>query len=105
MSKFIITYLGGKQPETPEQGQAHFAKYKAWLASIADVTVSAANPMKNTHSISPAGEVSAHSTSTMSGYTIIECESIEEAIAHAKRCPFLDVDGTLEVAELMSMTL
>ena len=27
MPQFCITYLGGKQPETPEQGQQHFARY------------------------------------------------------------------------------
>jgi hypothetical protein len=41
----------------------------------------------------------------MSGYTIIEAESIEAALEKAKACPFLDIDGSLEVSELVQMPL
>lgn len=34
MAQYIITYLGGNQPSTPEEGKAHFTKYSEWLASL-----------------------------------------------------------------------
>ncbi|MFT5085347.1 MAG: hypothetical protein ACI9Y1_003406 [Lentisphaeria bacterium] len=40
----------------------------------------------------------------MSGYTIIESESMEQALAIAKACPFLDIGGSLEVFELIQMS-
>jgi len=39
----------------------------------------------------------------MSGFTIIEAQSIEVALEMAKSCPFLDIGGSLEVSELMQM--
>jgi hypothetical protein len=39
----------------------------------------------------------------MSGFTIIEVDSMDEALSIAKKCPFLDVGGSLEVSELMQM--
>jgi hypothetical protein len=39
----------------------------------------------------------------MSGYTIIEAESMEVALSIAKSCPFLDIGGSLEVSELVQM--
>jgi hypothetical protein len=39
----------------------------------------------------------------MSGYTIIEVESMETAMSIAKSCPFLEIGGSLEVSELMQM--
>lgn len=39
----------------------------------------------------------------MSGYTTIEAESIEQALEIAKRCPFLEIEGTLEVSEVVQM--
>jgi hypothetical protein len=39
----------------------------------------------------------------MSGFTIVEVESMEAALSIAKACPFLDVGGSLEVSELMQM--
>ena len=39
----------------------------------------------------------------MSGFTLIEADSMETALAIAKACPFLDIGGSLEVSELMQM--
>ena len=50
MAQYIITYLGGDQPSSPEEGKQHFAKYKEWLASLGDSAVSPANPLKDTDS-------------------------------------------------------
>ena len=39
----------------------------------------------------------------MSGFTIIEADSMEAALLIAKGCPFLDIGGSLEVSELVEM--
>ena len=104
MSQYIITYLGGNQPSTPEDGQKHFAKYKEWLSSLGESAVSPANPLKNTKTINPDGSVTDGSTTSMSGYTIVEADSIEAALDMAKGCPFLDIGGSLEVSELVQMS-
>lgn len=103
MSQYLITYLGGNPPSTPEEGKQHFAKYKEWLASLGDAVVSPANPLKNTHTICSDSNVTAGSSIAMSGYTILEAASIEAAIENAKACPFLEIGGSLEVSELMKM--
>ena len=33
MPQYVIVYLGGDQPSSPEEGKQHFAKYKEWLSS------------------------------------------------------------------------
>ena len=104
MHQFIISYLGGDQPSSPEEGQQHFAKYKEWLSSLGDSAVSPANPFKNTYTINSDGTVTTGSTTLMSGYTIIEADSMDSALAIAKACPFLDIGGSLEVSELMRMS-
>ncbi len=103
MTQFILVYLGGNQPATPEEGQQHFAKYKQWLSSLGEAAISPANPLKNTHTVSSDGEVIDEGKSTMSGYTIVEAESMEAALEMAKTCPFLDIGGNLEVSELIQM--
>ena len=103
MAQYIIVYLGGDKPSSPEEGKQHFAKYKKWLASLGDSVVSPMNPFKNTSTLNSDGTVSTGSTTTMSGYTIIEAESIEAALEMAKACPFLDIGGSLEVSELVQM--
>ena len=103
MPQFMITYLGGNPPSTPEEGQRHFARYMDWLSSLGDAAVSPANPLKQTRTVNPDGTVSDGGTTAMSGYTIIESDSLDAAIAAARACPFLEIGGSLEVSELGEM--
>ena len=103
MSQYVIVYLGGDQPSDPEEGRQHFSKYMDWLSSLGEAAVSPANPLKNTSTVNPDGTVTAGGSSTMSGYTIIEANSIDTALEIAKACPFLDIGGSLEVSELIEM--
>ena len=103
MSQYVIVYLGGDPPSSPEEGKHHFSKYMEWLASLGDAAVSPANPLKNTHTVNPDGTATTGGTSTMSGYTIVEADSMEAALSMAQACPFLDIGGSLEVSERIEM--
>ena len=103
MPQYVIVYLGGDQPSSPEEGKQHFVKYMDWLNSLGDAAVSPANPLKDTNTINSDGSITNSGTSTMSGFTIIEVDSMDEALSIAGKCPFLDVGGWLEVSELMQM--
>ena len=103
MSQYIITYLGGDQPSSPEEGQQHMAKYREWLSSLGNSAVSPANPFKNTSTVNSDGTITTGSTTFMSGFTIIEADSMDAALSIAKACPFLEIGGSLEVSELMQM--
>jgi len=103
MSKYIITYIGGNKPATEEEGKQHMADYQTWLGALGEAAVSPMNPFRNTHTLGPGGEIEQGSKTSMSGYTVVEAESIDDAIALAKDCPFLNVGGSLEVSELVQM--
>ena len=103
MSQYMITYLGGEEPATPEEGKRHFARYMDWLSSLGEAAVSPMNPLKGTSTLNPDGTVSAGGATTMSGFTIVEAESLEAALEMARACPFLEIGGSLEVSELIRM--
>ncbi len=103
MPQYFISYLGGDKPASPEEGKRHFAKYKAWLSSLGSSAVSPANPLKNTSIVYPDGTVTSGGTTSMSGFTIIEADSMDAALSIAKDCPSLDIGGSLEVSELVRM--
>lgn len=103
MPRYLIAYLGGEQPSSPEEGQRHFARYMEWLQSLGDAAVSPANPFRVTHTVHADGSVTDGGATAMSGYTLIEADSIEAALAIARACPFLEIGGSLEVSELGEM--
>lgn len=104
MAQYIIAYLGTPKSSSPEENNEHMTKYRAWLASLGDAVISPANPFRNTTTINPNGTVVSGSSSTMSGFTIIEADSEQAALSIAESCPYLEIGGTLEVSELMQMS-
>jgi len=103
MTQYVIVYLGGDHPSSPEEGKQHMAKYMEWLSALGDSGVSPANPLKNTSTVNSNGTVTNGGTTTMSGYTIIDVDSMDEALSIANDCPFLDIGGSLEVSEIMQI--
>jgi hypothetical protein len=104
MPKYIFVYLGGEYPSSPEEGQKHFAQYQKWLTSLGKAVISPAVPFKDTHTVQTNGTASPGSTTAMSGLSILELGSMEEALKAAQSCPFLEIKGTLEVSEMIEMT-
>jgi len=103
MAKFIISYLGGEHPDSSEAVDVHMTQYKAWLQQFGSRLISPSNPFKKTHTISSDGNVLRGSETGMSGFTIIEADDINQAIIDAQACPFLAIDGTLEVSQLIDI--
>jgi hypothetical protein len=103
MPQYIFVYLGGDYPSDPEEGNKHFAKYQEWLSSLGDAVVSPAIPFKDTHTVHPNSTIEPGTTSAMSGLSIIKMASMDEALEAAKSCPFLEINGTLEVSEMIDM--
>ena len=78
-------------------------KYQQWLEALGDAVISPAIPFKDTHTVQSNGTQTAGTMSGMSGMSIIELESLDEALKAAQECPFLEINGTLEVSELVEM--
>ena len=95
MAQFILTYVGGSKPATPEEGQAHREKYMAWIGTLD--AVNPQQPLKNTEVLGTKEIV------PMMGYSIINADDIEAAKAIAAACPFLEMDNSaMQVSELAS---
>ncbi|MFT6407734.1 MAG: hypothetical protein ACJAQ6_001148 [Arenicella sp.] len=103
MANFMLTYLGSPQISTAEEKQSHMQKYHQWITDLGDAALSPMNPLKNVSVIDSAGDVTIGGETGMSGFTIVTAESMDAAMAIAKACPFLEVGGRLEIAEMIEM--
>ena len=103
MAEFIVTYMGGDKPQTEEEGKKHFAEYQQWLGSLGEAVVKPMVPFKNIHVVAPDGTATEGSSAGISGQTVLQADSIEAALAMLKGCPFLKINGTLEIAEVVNM--
>ncbi len=104
MPQFIFIYLGGDYPNDPEEGKKHFEKYQGWLTALGDSVVSPAIPFKDTYTVHPDGKTEPGTTTLMSGMSIFKFESMKAALEAAQSCPFREINGTLEVSEMINMS-
>jgi len=70
------------------------SKYMDWLSSLGNSAINPANPLKDTSTVNSDGSVTSSSKTSMSGFTIIEADSMEAALSIAKSCPFLEIGGS-----------
>ena len=103
MPNYIIAYHGGAKPASPEEGAKHMAKWKAWIDGLGDAAVNPGTPLGKSRIVSADGVSDDGGPNPMSGFSIVQADNIDGAIQMAKKCPFLDLGGTLEVAEVMEM--
>lgn len=102
MPKFVFAYHGGKAPESPEEGAKVMAAWEAWMNGLGEAIVDPGNPVGMSKTVTASGVEENGGSNPLSGYTLVNADSIEAACEMAKGCPIL-VDGTIEVAETMEM--
>lgn len=103
MPKFYIAYHGGDKSMSPEDGAAHRAKWGDWLKGLGDAAISPANPLSNSKTVSASGVTDGGAPDDMSGFTIVRADDMDAALEIAQACPFLEIGGTLHVAQIMEM--
>ena len=102
MPNFIYAYHGGKKPETPEEGAQEMAKWEAWFKDLGAAVVNPGNPVGLSKTVSASGVADNGGANPLSGFTIVQADTIDQAAEMAKGCPMMG-SGTVEVAEIMEM--
>lgn len=100
MSKYLVTYLGGTRPANPEQAEKMHAAFGEWLAMAGKAVVDPGAPTQHATSIANG---QALGPVEIGGYSVIEADSLEDAVAILKMHPFVARGGTLQVDEAVSV--
>lgn len=100
MPNFLLIYHGGKEPQTPEEGDAMMAAWMAWFNEMGEAVVDGGNPVGQSHTVSAAGITQDGGPNPVSGYTVIAAQNHEDACKMAKGCPVIGEGGSIEVAQI-----
>ncbi len=103
MPDYIMTYVGGRQPKSPEEGAKHMAKWKAWTDGLGDAMVNPGTPLGQSRIVSAEGVSDDGGANPMSGFSVVSADNMGAALEMAKACPFLETGGSMEVAEMKAM--
>jgi hypothetical protein len=104
MSKFVLTYHGGAMAETEEEQATVMAAWGAWMEDLGSALKDPGNPAGASKTIGSDGSVSdGGGSNPVTGYSLIEAGSLDEAVTLAKGNPVLESGGSIEVVEALDM--
>jgi hypothetical protein len=91
MSDFVLLYQGGSMPETDAEQAQVMDAWTGWFGRVGSALKDGGNPFSpHAKTISADGAVSDGTKGEpATGYTIVEADSIDEALGFAKDCPVL----------------
>ena len=102
MAKYVYVYKGGGMAATEEERNAAMAAWGAWFGQHGDAFVDVGNPFGASAAVKSDGSNGA-AGSGLTGYSVVEAASLDEAIATSRGCPIFAAGGSLDVYEAMEM--
>jgi hypothetical protein len=104
MAKYLFVYHGGKVATNPQEGQEIMNAWGAWFGALGASVLDGGNPVGQSFTVRPDGSLTdGGGANPVSGYSLIEAASAEDAHAKAKACPVLKAGGSIEFAQAIDM--
>ncbi|NKB61802.1 MAG: hypothetical protein GKR95_06570 [Gammaproteobacteria bacterium] len=104
MSKYVFAYHGGKMPESEEEAKKVMSQWVTWLQGLGNNLIDGGNPVGKSSTVQSDGSITPDGGSNpLSGYSLIEADTMEQALEFAQGCPALAAGGSVEIAMAMEM--
>ena len=101
MPNYLFSFHGGNEPETPDQGEAHLVKFGDWVAGLGEAVINPGTPLGTSMTVSSDFVVEGSGLNAMAGFSVVHAEDMAGALAMARTCPHLEIDGTIVVSEML----
>jgi YCII-related domain len=99
MTNYVLLYKGGGVPATEEEQRRVMNAWTSWYGQLGQAVVDGGNPFGPSRSLAADGRASDGAASGMTGYTILQADTLDAATELARGCPILADGGTVEVYE------
>jgi hypothetical protein len=103
MTSYVLAYKGGGMAQTEAERETAMAAWGSWLGGLGAAVVDAGNPFGPSSSVAADGSVGGGAASALTGYSILQADSLVAASELAKGCPVFANGGSVEVYETMAV--
>jgi len=102
MGNYVLGYKGGSMAQTPEAQEAAMQAWGAWFGALGSAVVEVGNPFGPATTVQADGSTSAVANG-LTGYSVVEADSLELAAKLTEGCPIFANGGTVEVYETINV--
>lgn len=103
MANFMLAYYGGNKPSSKEEGMAQLEKWQSWIVSLGETVINPGTPLPASKLVTSNGVQDDNDPNSMNGFAVIQADNIEAAVEIAKSDPFLGMNGTIRVSQMVEM--
>jgi hypothetical protein len=87
MGKYVLIYTG--RPDASGDREAVTASWTRWFEGLGEAVVDVGNPFVSCKTVAVEGSVSDDGELGLTGYSIVEADSLDAAAEMARACPGL----------------
>jgi len=98
MTKFLVTYHGAGAPDSPEAAQEAMAAFMAWAQKTGSALVDPGAPLGPAKVVSGGAVADGAADGPFGGYSIVEADDLDAAVALVRDHPFVGRGGSLQVS-------
>ena len=102
MANYLLAYKGGSMAETPEAQEAAMQAWGEWFGTLGSAVVDMGAPFGSSTAVQADGSTGT-AAAGLSGYSVLQADSLELAAKLAGGCPVLSSGGSVEVYEAIEM--
>ena len=93
MNQYMFSYYGEPHFTNPEEGKAHMDKWRAWVQGLGAASVDRGLAVQAGSMVSKDGITEANGKGRFTGYSVVQAEDLDAAVALTQGCPHLDHEG------------
>jgi hypothetical protein len=101
MPSYVYVFHGGASPNTKEESERLMAAWGSWMQRVGSALIdpgAPANSSKTVHANGSATE--GGGVNPVTGYTIVEAVTFDDAVSLTAGCPIFDAGGSIEILEM-----
>ena len=102
MTSFLVTYHGGKTPETKEDHEQAIAAFGAWVGKAGDALTDPGAPLGPAVTVSAGGVQPGAADGPVAGYSVLRADDMDSAVSLVRDHPFIGRGGSLTVIEAIA---
>ena len=103
MKKFLLVYYGGKMESDPKKQKASMDAWMKWFQDLGKSVVDMGAATMPGKTVKGKTATKGVADDPVTGYSVVQAEDLEGAVAMAKTSPHISAEGSIAVYEIMPM--